>query len=102
MYSGKNSIFDAMKSYARIVFPTDVKWNHTSDKTANILLNIMMGFPYKPGFTLRIFNKFMACDLLYKHLQHKNISIEEALKLRENDLHIYNVCGRKALPPHIE
>jgi hypothetical protein len=94
MYSGKNSIYEGMSNWAKIIYPSNNKWNVTSDRVSNILLSVRCGIPNKPGHHLRMFNKFVACDLLYKHLSGKqNVTIEQAKSLMENDKQIFVTCG---------
>jgi hypothetical protein len=101
MYSGKNSIYESMKSWASSIYPsTNHKWDATSDSVSNILLNVMMGRPLNQGFTLRIFNKFIACDILYNHLMGNQVTIQQARRVYNNDAEIWHVCGQKALPAH--
>ena len=101
IYSGVNSPYNQIKTFAQIKFPPKDKWEITSDKTASKLLNCASGIPIGNGYALRDMLRVIAYkELGYYLLEISNNTQEVADKIKTLDVQIYSVMNRLALPAH--
>lgn len=93
LYSGKNSVYNAMKSWAGLVYPPKEgleKYQSTSNPAVQYLLNIICGSPCGITRQVRIFHRVLVANLLAEVLSGKReITMEEARKLQDYDNSIW-------------
>lgn len=101
IYSGANSPYEQIKTFAQIKFPPNHKWEFTSDETASKLLSCTSGIPTGNGYVLRDMLRVIAYkELGYYLLGISNNAQEVVKKIKTLDVQIYYVMNRLALPAH--